>query len=289
MDKKIIAKSSVQGEHWVGDGFYVSTIFSVHPNNADLISPFLMMDHSAPREFKPASVARGVGEHPHRGFETVTFAYAGEIEHRDSGGGGGKIGPGDVQWMTAGSGVVHEEKHSQTFTKDGGTFEMVQLWVNLPAKDKMTKPRYQGLLDKSFPRVKSADGSSEARVVAGELKGQKGSALTFSPMSVFDVSFSKDGEFVSDIPQGWNTLLFLIHGEAQVGDDSLLKSRDFSVLDREGSVLRLKGKAGAKVLVLTGEPLNEPVVAYGPFVMNTVDQIRQAMDDYQSGRMGHLD
>lgn len=289
MDKNIIARSSAQAEHWVGDGFYVSTIFSVHPNNAEFISPFLMMDHSAPREFKPNTTVRGVGEHPHRGFETVTFAYAGEIEHRDSGGGGGKIGPGDVQWMTAGSGVVHEEKHSRAFTRDGGIFEMVQLWVNLPAKDKMTKSRYQGLVDQSFPRVNSVDGSAVARVVAGDLAGQKGSALTYSSMAVFDVSFSKDGEFFTDVPSGWNTLLFLIHGEVQVGEEAVMKSRDFCVLDREGQILRLKGKAGSKILVLMGEPLNEPVVAYGPFVMNNVDQIRQAMDDYQSGRMGHLD
>lgn len=274
-------------EHWVGDGFFVKTVFWPQMG-AEMLSPFLLLDHAAARQFDPSRWRRGVGEHPHRGFETVTFAYQGEVEHRDSAGGGGKIGPGDVQWMTAASGVVHEEKHSQDFADAGGIFEMVQLWVNLPAEKKMSEPRYQALLDREFPRVDL--GAAEARVVAGTLDGQTGPAKTHTPISVFDLRFHEDGPVHVDLPDGWTTLVFPLEGDVAAGPErEVIPSRHFGAFDREDTgAVEVHAKAGARVLLLAGEPLNEPVVAYGPFVMNTREEIVTAFNDYQSGRMGRL-
>jgi redox-sensitive bicupin YhaK (pirin superfamily) len=274
-------------EHWVGDGFYVKTVFwpQLDPQ---MLSPFLLLDHAATRRFDPSPWRRGVGEHPHRGFETVTFAYRGEIEHRDSAGGGGRIGPGDVQWMTAASGIVHEEKHSQAFSERGGDFEMVQLWVNLPAKKKMSEPRYQPILDRELPRLQL--GAAEARLLAGELRGQTGPAKTHTPITAFDVRFEEDGISDFELPAGWTTLVFPLEGELTAGANrERIASRHFGVFDRDdGGPVQLHASRGARVLVLAGEPLNEPVVAYGPFVMNTPEEIAQAFRDYQSGRMGRL-
>ena len=229
-----------------------------------------------------------MGEHPHRGFETVTFAYQGEIEHRDSSGGGGRIGPGDVQWMTAAGGVVHEEKHSQSFSEEGGTFEMVQLWVNLPAALKMSAPRYQPLLDREFPRVDL--GAAEARVIAGELGTDKGPAKTHTPISVLDLRFHEDGATELELPVGWTTLVFPLEGDVGAGPErEEIPSRHFGAFDREDDgPVQIHAKKDARALVLAGEPLGEPVVAYGPFVMNTREEIIAAFEDYQSGRMGRL-
>lgn len=288
--KKIIASAGAQEEHWVGDGFFVSTIFSVNPRNAQLISPFLLMDHGVPRHFDPSPHRRGVGEHPHRGFETVTFSYAGEVEHRDSGGGGGRIGPGDVQWMTAASGVVHEEKHSAAFTASGGEFEMVQLWVNLPAAKKMSKPRYQGLLDKDFPRLNFTEGIARGRLVAGDFHGRRGPAFTETPMRVFDIDFLKSGEIRFDLPEKTNTLIFALRGEAELqgSEQGHLAHRELAVFGRDGTQIQIKADTDARFLILNGEPIDEPVVAYGPFVMNSKEEIEQALRDYSSGKMGHL-
>lgn len=283
VDRVLASKS----EHWVGDGFRVRSVIS--PDGDPRVqSPFLLLDHAARRSFEPASERRGVGEHPHRGFETVTFAYRGEIEHRDSAGGGGIIGPGDVQWMTAAAGIVHEEKHSQRFTEQGGEMEMVQLWVNLPAKAKMSRPGYQSLLDRDFPRLSL--GAAQARLVAGALGNQRGPATTHSPMTIFDLQFGEEGVSEFALPSGFNSLTFTLEGEVQVGADarSVLPGQ-LAVLQRSGSEpVRLRGDKGARVLVLSGEPIDEPVAAYGPFVMNTEAQIMQAVRDYQSGKMGHL-
>jgi len=273
--------------HWVGDGFYVKTVFWPQLDAA-MLSPFLLLDHAAPRHFDPSPWRRGVGEHPHRGFETVTFAYAGEIEHRDSAGGGGRIGPGDVQWMTAASGVVHEEKHSQAFSERGGDFEMVQLWVNLPASKKMSAPRYQSLLDREFPRLSL--GAAEARLVAGELGGQTGPARTHTPIVTLDLRFREEGMSELELPAGWTTLVFPLEGKVSAGPNRApVAPRHIAVFarDDEGPI-QLHASKGARVLVLAGEPIDEPVVAYGPFVMNTTEEIGQAFRDYQSGRMGHL-
>ena len=274
-------------EHWVGDGFYVKTVFWPQLD-AQMLSPFLLLDHAAERHFDPSPWRRGVGEHPHRGFETVTFAYKGEIEHRDSAGGGGRIGPGDVQWMTAASGVVHEEKHSQAFSERGGDFEMVQLWVNLPASKKMSAPRYQPLLDREFPRV--ALGPAEARVIAGTLGSDAGPAKTHTPITTFDVQFHEAGTAEVELPDGWTTLVFPLEGDVQAGPaQTAIPSRHFGVFDRtDDGPIQLHASAGTRALVLAGEPLHEPVFAYGPFVMNTREEVAQAFRDYQSGRMGHL-
>jgi redox-sensitive bicupin YhaK (pirin superfamily) len=276
---------SATSEHWVGDGFRVRSVIS--PNGDPRVqSPFLLLDHAALRRFEPAAERRGVGEHPHRGFETVTFAYRGEIEHRDSAGGGGLIGPGDVQWMTAARGIVHEEKHSQRFTEAGGELEMVQLWVNLPAKAKMSDPGYQSLLDRDFPRLTL--GAAKARLVAGALGKERGPAHTHTPITIFDLQFSETGESEFTLPSGFASLVFNLEGDVRTGND-VLRPGQLAAMERtEGGPVRISGVKDARVLVLSGEPIGEPVVSYGPFVMNTQDEIVQAIRDYQSGKMGHL-
>ena len=269
----------------MGDGFFVRTVF--HPQgDASALSPFLLLDFSEPRHFEPAAQPRGVGEHPHRGFETVTFAFEGEVDHRDSAGGGGRIGPGDVQWMTAAGGVVHEEKHSERLTQEGGTFSMAQLWVNLPAKHKMDPPRYQAIQDAQFPRVKL--GAGTGRLVAGELAGQTGPAQVHSPMVVMDLVFDQAGMSELVLPEGWNVVLVALRGLVQISDTPVALGH-YAVMESDSSdPVVVTGEPGARVLVLCGEPIDEPVVSYGPFVMNSWDEIRQAMVDYQAGRMGRL-
>jgi len=278
---------ATQAEHWVGDGFRVRSV--IHPQGDPRIqSPFLLLDHAALRRFEPASKPRGVGEHPHRGFETVTFAYRGEIAHRDSTGAGGIIGPGDVQWMTAAGGIVHEEFHSEHFTAQGGDMEMVQLWVNLPAKHKMDTPSYQPLLDKDFPRL-SLD-AARARLIAGTLGGERGPARTHTPMTLFDLAFEETGQTTFELPQNFSVLVFTLEGEVRIGQASQpLPPGSLAALARgQAGTVQLDAAQGARVLVLSGEPISEPVAAYGPFVMNTRDEIMQAVQDYQSGKMGHL-
>lgn len=272
-------------EHWVGDGFFVRTVFWPQ-RGAELLSPFLLLDFSEPRHFEPARERRGVGEHPHRGFETVTFAFDGEVEHRDSSGGGGLIGPGDVQWMTAASGLVHEEKHSQRLTEEGGLFSMAQLWVNLPSARKMSEPRYQALVDASFPRLEL--GAARGRLVAGSLGGHVGPAQTQSPLLVLDLLFEEAGTSGLVLPEGWNTLAVLVRGEASIGDETLPLGH-LAVFDpSEPGRVCLQGSSEARVLLLAGQPLDEPVVAYGPFVMNSWAEIRTALHDYEHGLMGRL-
>lgn len=274
-------------QHWVGDGFRVSTIFSPHMIDAQVLSPFILMDHAAPKRFESGTKPRGVGEHPHRGFETVTFAYQGEVAHRDSQGGGGTIGAGDVQWMTAASGVVHEEFHSENFTNTGGVFEMVQLWVNLPAKLKMSTPRYQQLLGKNFPKIEIGD--ANARLIAGSLEGTVGPARTNSPITMFDLHFESAGEATFSLPPGTTTLLFLLEGDATVQESREVPGGQLVIFDRESlGDIKLAATPGTRALVLNGEPLGEPVVAHGPFVMNTKQEIVQAIHDFQDGKMGQL-
>ena len=287
MSRPVVGVFAPGPEHWVGDGFFVKTVFDPHVN-VQMLSPFLLLDHAAPREFEPSPYRRGVGEHPHRGFETVTFAFEGEVEHRDSNGGGGRIASGDVQWMTAASGVVHEEKFSQAFSERGGVFEMVQLWVNLPANKKMGQPRYQALPASTFPRVSL--GAAHARLVAGSLGDALGPAKTHSPITVFSLHFDGDGVAEFALPEGWTTLAFVLSGDVRVGDSNVRVSpRHYAVFDRDvGGHVTMQGSAGTRALVFAGEPLDEPVVAYGPFVMNTKEEIMQAFRDYQAGKMGRL-
>lgn len=272
-------------QHWVGDGFPVRSLFSYQEGST--FDPFLLLDYAGPHRFEPAQARRGVGEHPHRGFETVTIVYQGELEHGDSSGSRGSIGPGDVQWMTAASGVVHEEFHSERFMRDGGILEMVQLWVNLPAKDKLSPPKYQSIVDARIPRVPLSGGAGTARVIAGELQGVRGPASTFTPINAWDLDLLSHQTVNLPLVSGHTALAVVQSGTIEV-EKTLLKAGELALFDRTGGPVAVQCSAAARVLVLTGEPLQEPVVGQGPFVMNTREQIREAILDYQSGKMGRL-
>ena len=285
--RKILKTADAPPMHWVGDGFPVRSIFSYH-THAEELSPFLLLDYAAPREFAPASNPRGVGEHPHRGFETVTIVYQGQVQHRDSTGRGGVIGPGDVQWMTAGGGIIHEEFHSAEFTSRGGTFEVAQLWVNLPARDKLAPARYQSIADADIPRVALPGNAGVVRVIAGNHGGSDGPARTFSPLNVWDVRLARDGRATFDIPDGWTVAVVVLRGTVQVNDDAIARDAQLVTLDRHGTRVSLEANSDAMLLVLSGEPIDEPVVGYGPFVMNSPAQITEAIRDFNSGRFGRV-
>jgi len=285
--KKVLGVFEKGSTHWVGDGFPVRNMFPSNGVESE-INPFLMLDYAGPKSFSPTNKPRGVDEHPHRGFETVTIAYKGSVEHRDSSGNSGTIGPGDVQWMTAASGVVHEEKHERAFAAQGGIFEMIQLWVNLPKAYKMSKPRYQTLLNDQIPTVQ-LDGGSYARVIAGGLAGAKGPAKTFTPVNVIDVRLKAGTKSLLHLPDGHNTGVVLLHGGVLVnGTDELAGEAKLAVLTAAGETVSLEAREDSTLLVLTGEPINEPVASYGPFVMNTEEELVQAVKDYQAGKMGRL-
>lgn len=285
--KKIITIQNAPAMHWVGDGFPVRSLFSYDSAQADRVSPFLLLDYAGPKRFEPAVRARGVGEHPHRGFETVTIVYQGEVEHRDSTGEGGVIKPGDVQWMTAGAGILHEEFHSEHFTRTGGMLEMVQLWVNLPARHKLTRPNYQSISSQDIPELVLPGNAGSVRVIAGNFGGATGPAQTFSPMTVLDLSLHP-GQTRIDASAGWNTLLVMMRGQVRINDDRVTGEAQLVVLDRAGDHLTIETDGEAKLLLLSGEPIDEPVVGYGPFVMNSREEIMQAMADFRSGKFGEI-
>ena len=286
--KKILTTYGPPRGHWVGDGFPVRSLFSYDRMGASNISPFLLLDYAGPSEFPPAQRPRGVGQHPHRGFETVTVVYSGELEHRDTSGAGGLIGEGDVQWMTAGAGIVHEEFHSQQFTEQGGLLKMVQLWVNLPASAKDTPAAYQTLLNKDIPRVSLEDDGGTLRVIAGEYLEHKGPANTFTPINVWDLKLEPGARVNLPVPKGHTTLVAVLNGSVQINDTDVLREAELANLDREGQEIVLESNNDARLLVLSGEPIDEPVVGYGPFVMNTEGEIKKAMLDFQSGKFGAL-
>lgn len=287
--KKILNVTSAPGRHWVGDGFPVHGMFGYSGPDVPQRSPFLMLDYAAPTRFEPTSQRRGVGQHPHRGFETVTIVYEGEVEHRDSTGKGGVIGPGDVQWMTAGSGILHEEFHSTGFGQRGGPFEMVQLWVNLPRQDKMTAPGYQGILDAQIPAVSLPDGAGTVRVIAGTFDGNAGPAHTFSPMNVWDVRLAAGKSIELPQTEGWTTLLVVLAGTVMVNGESVLREKQMATLSTEGTGVVIEANSDAKLLLLAGQPIDEPVVGYGPFVMNSQQEIIQAIADFNSGKFGRME
>jgi redox-sensitive bicupin YhaK (pirin superfamily) len=247
-----------------------------------------MLDYAEPAQFTPASRPRGVGQHPHRGFETVTIVYQGELEHRDSTGSGGLIGAGDVQWMTAASGILHEEFHSEEFTRTGGTLEMVQLWVNLPAKDKMAAPGYQTLLDANIPSVTLPDGAGTVRVIAGDFEGHRGPARTFTSIDVWDMRLTKGGLTVLVVPENRTLAIVVLHGSVTINGDQEVHDAQTAILGREGVDFTIEANRDSVVLVLSGEPIDEPVVSYGPFVMNTAAEIQQAAQDFNNGRFGRM-
>lgn len=249
--KKVLGVFSAPRPHWVGDGFPVRSLFSYHSHGQHL-SPFLLLDYAGPTRFEPAVQPRGVGQHPHRGFETVTIVYEGEVEHHDSTGAGGRIGPGDVQWMTAASGIVHEEFHSQAFTRQGGTLEMVQLWVNLPARDKMGPPGYQTLLAADIPSVPLASGAGQMRVIAGEHDGHAGPARTFTPMNVWDLRLRQGHRTELELPEGHTSALVVLRGTVEVNGQQIAREAQLVMLDRDGRGVHFEANSDATVLVLSG-------------------------------------
>lgn len=283
--KKIIGLLENKHPHWVGDGFPVRTLFS-YDQYGRQVSPFLLFDYAGPARFEPATQPRGVGQHPHRGFETVTIVYEGEVAHRDSTGKGGTIGPGDVQWMTAASGILHEEFHSPAFTKSGGNFRVVQLWVNLPAKHKMTPPGYQAITNADIPAVTVPGG--KVRVIAGDFEGTKGPARSFTPVNLWDVRLDKGAALKLDLPAGHNAAVAVLSGQVVVNLEQAAQEAQIVLLDPAGTEVEITAHEDAMLLVLTGEPIPEPIAGYGPFVMNSEAEIRQAITDFNSGRFGQI-
>lgn len=285
--KKILGVYNSPEAHWVGNGFLVNSLFSYNELGAEM-SPFLLLDHAAPTKFRSHSGRRGVGQHPHRGFETVTIVYQGEVEHRDSTGSGGVIGPGDVQWMTAASGILHEEFHSKDFSQKGGTIEMVQLWVNLPAKDKMAAPGYQTLLNQDIPVVPLADNAGQVRVIAGNYGGHAGPARTFSPINVWDMKLNAGHTTTLQVEEGHTLAVVMLHEAILVNGEQIVRETQMVLLDRAGDSITLEANGDVSLLVLSGEPIDEPIVGYGPFVMNSEAEIQQAFRDFNSGQFGAM-
>lgn len=284
--KKLLAIHQSGAGHWVGDGFPVRTIFS-HQFGPS-VTPFLLLDYAGPYQFPPSEHPRGVEQHPHKGFETVTIVYSGEIEHRDSTGGGGLIGPGDVQWMTAASGLLHEEMHGRAFTRRGGGLEMIQLWVNLPATDKKARPHYQALTAAQIPRVALPDDAGTLRIIAGSFKEARGATNTYTPINLWDIHLNAGKSVELPAPDGHNTLVFVRRGHIEIAENELVSETGLAVFGQAGSSIVLKTDEPADLLVLDGQPINEPIAAQGPFVMNTNAELQQAFQDYRAGRMGQL-
>ena len=281
--RKVTRISAAPRPHWVGDGFPVRSMFSYNDAGRTL-SPFLLLDYAGPHRFEPTTAQRGVGRHPHRGFETVTIVYEGEVEHRDSTGAGGTIGPGDVQWMTAAGGIIHEEYHSPAFAKSGGGFEMVQLWVNLPARDKMAAPGYQSIVDAQIPVVPLADEAGRVRVIAGAFQGRRGPARTFTPLNVWDLRLAAGKTSRFEIEDGHTLALVVLRGTVLVNGRDVVRDAQLVSFERDGGEISIEANGDATLLLLSGEPIDEPVVGYGPFVMNTPQEIAEAFEDFNQGR-----
>ena len=276
--------------HYVGDGFRVHTFIpSSHKLDMTRMSPFIMMDYNSKFKFPPSIQPKGVGVHPHRGFETVTIAYKGKVAHHDSTGNSGIIGEGDVQWMTAASGVLHKEYHEKEFSKNGGEFQMVQLWVNLPAKDKMSKPKYQGLANKDIHKFTLPENAGIIEVIAGSYENVKGAASTFSPVHLQNAKLNKGGKAPFSFPSHFNTSILVIEGTIKVNNKETIDTDHFVLFENKGEEFTIEALENAVVLVLSGEPINEPIVSHGPFVMNTKAEIMQAIEDYNMGKFGELE
>lgn len=288
MKKQIEKVMTPPAPHMVGDGFRVHNFFPGPYGEMTRMSPFFMMDYGAKIEFTPSEHQRGVGVHPHRGFETVTLAYAGKVAHHDSAGNSGVIGEGDVQWMTAASGVLHKEYHEKEFARKGGAFQMVQLWVNLPAKDKMSKPKYQGITKEQMGKYVLPGAKGYVDVVAGQFKNAKGAATTFTPMHVYNLYLKAEAKLDFELPENYNTGILLVEGEAKINGETV-KQDHFVLFKNSGTEITIETIGEAKLLVLSGEPINEPIVAYGPFLMNTKEEIIQAYDDVNTGKFGVLE
>ncbi|MGG6231355.1 pirin family protein [Tenacibaculum sp. SDUM215027] len=274
--------------HFVGDGFRVHN-FIPGTSTMQRMDPFIMLDYNSKYNFPPTDKPKGVGVHPHRGFETVTIAYKGRVEHGDSAGGGGIIGEGDVQWMTAASGVLHKEFHETEWSKTGGEFQMVQLWVNLPAKDKMSPPKYQAIANTEMAKILLPDGGGEVEVIAGEYRGNKGPASTFSPINMFNVKLKKGVKTQLTFPENYTTAILSVEGSVKVNDSTDVLEDHFALFKNDGDTFTLEALEDVIILVLSGEPLNEPITAHGPFVMNTKQELIEAFQDFNTGKFGYLE
>jgi redox-sensitive bicupin YhaK (pirin superfamily) len=288
--KKIEVIVPPREPHFVGDGFRVHNFIpSAYRLDMQRMDPFIMLDYNSRFYFPPSDKPKGVGVHPHRGFETVTIAYKGRVAHHDSAGGGGIIGEGDVQWMTAASGVLHKEYHEETFSKEGGEFQMVQLWVNLPAKEKMSKPKYQAIANQEMGDCKLDNNGGKVEIIAGEYQGIKGPANTFTPITMLNVKLNFNGDAEFNFPVHFNTALLVVDGEILVNGNAVVPVDHFVLFENEGEQFTIKGLKDSTVLVLSGEPINEPIAAHGPFVMNTRQELVQAFQDFQNGKFGYLE
>lgn len=285
--EKIIAPRPA---HYVGNGFRVHNFIpSTPPLNMQRMDPFILMDYNSPFYFAPSSKPRGVSVHPHRGFETVTIAYKGKVAHHDSSGNSGVIGEGDVQWMTAASGILHKEYHEKKFSEAGGDFQMVQLWVNLPAKFKMSKPKYQGIESSKISKVELPGSAGVVEVIAGKYKDVKGTASTFTALNLQNARLNKDGIVHFSFPSNFNTALLVIEGEIKVNNEAVATADQFVLFQNNGEDFTIKALKKSVVLVLSGEPINEPIAAQGPFVMNSRQELVEAIEDYNMGKFGYLE
>lgn len=285
--KELVGIYQPGSRHMVGDGFPVRNLFPSNDLDRE-VSPFLMLDYAGPQYFDPTDHPRGVGEHPHRGFETVTIVYEGVVAHRDSAGNAGVIGPGDVQWMTAASGIVHEELHEKEFAKNGGTLHAIQLWVNLPRASKMSTPGYQTILNAHIPTIDVEGGAGRVRVIAGSFLGHKGPARTFTPVELYDLQIQAGKCMTLSLPEGHNASIFVLQGRASVNGSRAAGEAELIVCTGHGSQVTVESQEDCRLLIMAGEPIDEPIARYGPFVMNTREELMQAAQDYQAGTMGHL-
>jgi len=287
--KKIELIMQPSEPHWVGDGFRVHNFIpSSYRLSMERMNPFILLDYHSKYYYAPTDKPKGVGVHPHRGFETVTIAYKGRVAHHDSSGGGGIIGEGDVQWMTAASGVLHKEYHEKSWSKQGGDFHLVQLWVNLPAKEKMSQPKYQPITNDQMGKVQLPDNDGVIEVIAGSYQETKGPASTFSPIHLYNAKLNKGAKTEFSFPSLFNTALLVIEGSVVINDDEKAPADHFVLFENQGETFTVKALENSIILIMSGEPFHEPIAAQGPFVMNTMDEIRQAYSDYHSGKFGHL-
>lgn len=288
--KKVEMVASPRPPHFVGDGFRVHNFIPSYPSlDMKRMDPFIMLDYNSKYNFPASETPKGVGVHPHRGFETVTIAYKGKVEHHDSAGGGGIIGEGDVQWMTAASGVLHKEYHERAWSKKGGEFQMVQLWVNLPAKDKMSPPQYQALTNNEINKVTLPDNMGIVEVIAGAYESTKGSASTFTPLHMYNARLKKAGSAQFSLPANFNTALLVIEGSIKINEEEIVATDHFALFEKEGEIFTITAEEDAIVLILSGEPINEPIAAHGPFVMNTRQELVEAFQDFNTGKFGYLE
>lgn len=281
--KSIATIIKPNAQHWVGNGFYVRTLFSYHNYGREL-SPFLLLDYAAPKQFPADGTKRGVEKHPHRGFETVTIVYQGELEHQDTAGNKGVIKKGEVQWMTAGAGIVHEEFHSQKFSQAGGEMQMVQLWINLPKKDKKVPPNYQSILKEDIPIIQLPKNAGFLRLIAGDYQGKKGPGKSYTPMHIWDLQLNAEGVCQFEVPESWSAAIIVLEGQIKLNHSEKINCAEVALLSHEKTTIELLALKNSTILVLSGEPINEPIVGHGPFVLNEKAEILQAIEDYQNGQ-----